>query len=520
MPAYAIVAFIGLPLLGGLIAWAGDVIGYRLGKSRRSLFGLRPRTTARLVGVIVGAVLPLTGLIVAMLVSPMAKTAMLKLDYLTREITNLEQTNENLIQFSSRLRENAAAAEKKAEGLQERIDGLQTERSELQNTVQSLEGTRRRLSANIGTLEHRYAETQKELATTREDLNAAREDVEEARSQLEKARSDVCTLRERNQALGEKAQDLTRNIEELKARQANLQEANRDLEDVIDQRNAQLEDIRQELEQSREELDSRMAELEVRKAQLALRTKDLERLDRKYERLRRIHAGISESPVVYEAGDVLLRGIVDTSQSVGQLETTLADMLYLASAAAQRKGAERGENGRAVVLVAPWPEEAPDAQPSEEQIVAYLAREMKDLSAIEEFVVSVTAFRRLFVAEHSQLHVAMRAIPNVRVFAGDEVVADTIIAANAEPKDIFNSLLRLLRVQVRQRAQEEGLLPNPETGQYGQIDSNELFDIIDRIEKLDYDVLVQVVATDDIYTADELTIKFVVHRESSRRSGE
>ncbi|MCD6350736.1 MAG: DUF3084 domain-containing protein, partial [Armatimonadetes bacterium] len=59
MTAFFAATLIVLPVLGALIAWLGDVIGYRLGRSRRSLFGLRPRTTARVVGVVVGAALPL-----------------------------------------------------------------------------------------------------------------------------------------------------------------------------------------------------------------------------------------------------------------------------------------------------------------------------------------------------------------------------------------------------------------------------------------------------------------------------
>ncbi|MFO7946368.1 MAG: DUF3084 domain-containing protein, partial [Armatimonadota bacterium] len=140
MPAYAIVVFVGLSVLGGLIAWAGDVIGYRLGKSRSSIFGLRPRATARLVGVILGAFLPLTGLVVAMLVSPMAKTALLKLDYLTRETLNLQQTNKNLLEITDRLRKRSASlrdeakkAEEKTVALAKRITGLETERTELRD---------------------------------------------------------------------------------------------------------------------------------------------------------------------------------------------------------------------------------------------------------------------------------------------------------------------------------------------------------------------------------------------------
>ena len=63
MSTYTILALVILRILGGIIAWVGDVLGYRLGKSRRSLFGLRPRSTARLVAVSVGVALPLLTLL-------------------------------------------------------------------------------------------------------------------------------------------------------------------------------------------------------------------------------------------------------------------------------------------------------------------------------------------------------------------------------------------------------------------------------------------------------------------------
>ncbi|MFO7948039.1 MAG: hypothetical protein R6V19_14640, partial [Armatimonadota bacterium] len=441
-----------------------------------------------------------------------------KLDYLTRETLNLQQTNKNLLEITDRLRKRSASlrdeakkAEEKTVALAKRITGLETERTELRDTVTTLRRARDSLQRDTDALRSKYE-------ATAEELQRARAEVQEATTNLKEAHDNVEKLRSRNLALQEKEKGLIASIDSLREQQKSLESKNERLAGIIEQRNSELAQIRQALEQSRTELEARQDELEVRKAQLAIRTNQLERLDKEYERLRRIHAGISESPVVYEAGDVLLRGIIDTSQSPDSLQNNLLEMLYLASAAAHRKGAVRGENGRAVLLVAPWPDDVTDSQPSEEQIVKYMADEMKKLGAVDTYVVSITAFRRLFVAERDQLHVGMQAVPNLRVFAENEVIAESVIAASAEAKDIFNTLLRLLRVDVRQRAEEAGLLPNPETQQYGQIDSNELFEVIDEIENLDYDVAAQVVATQDIYTADELTIEFVVHRAGSERS--
>ena len=54
---YTVKLFVILAIVGGAIAWLGDVVGARLGKKRSSLFCLRPRQTARLVAVAIGAAL-------------------------------------------------------------------------------------------------------------------------------------------------------------------------------------------------------------------------------------------------------------------------------------------------------------------------------------------------------------------------------------------------------------------------------------------------------------------------------
>ncbi len=56
------VGFLLVPVLllaSGVIAWAGNMIGRRVGKGRLSLFGLRPRTTAQIFTVVTGMLINL-----------------------------------------------------------------------------------------------------------------------------------------------------------------------------------------------------------------------------------------------------------------------------------------------------------------------------------------------------------------------------------------------------------------------------------------------------------------------------
>ncbi len=79
MATYTIALFVGLAVLGALIAYLGDLVGAALGKRRITLFGMRPRGSARLIAAIVGAILPLLGLGVATLGSQYARIAVFQL---------------------------------------------------------------------------------------------------------------------------------------------------------------------------------------------------------------------------------------------------------------------------------------------------------------------------------------------------------------------------------------------------------------------------------------------------------
>ncbi len=527
MPSYTIVVLVGLVVLGALIAWAGDVIGYRLGKKRASLWGLRPRATARVVGAIAGAVLPLIGLLVAMALSPMARTALLQLDQLTQQQETLKQTIEMQRELAQKARKQAAVFRAQVEEAQERsrllaelVDKLETDSSRLKQEVAGLIRTRANLQTKVRRLEKQYRQAQSDLAaaeaeleTAQQKLAATEKELAATEQRLAEEESKVASLEATNRELRATETQLKADIDGLKQQIPALQKQVAQLRDEMAGTKRQLAETKQEIEQVSRERD-------VRKAQLELRRQELEALERQYELYRKRQAGIAESPVIYETGDVLLRAIVSSDQTEEQLANTLFEMLPFASLAAERKGAVRGANGRAALLVVPWPPEITDREPTERDIVEYWAREMKKLSAIDRFVVSVVAFRRLTLAERDQLHVAMWPRPNVRVFVQDEVIAETVIEADSEAVDIFTGIWYLLRYKVRQRAQQEGLLANPETGQYGAIDAAELFQLIEQIEQYDYDVKVQVTPSQDIYTADELKIKFVIHRESSGKSNE
>lgn len=94
-------------IIGGMIAYIGNYVGKYIGKRRLTLFGLRPRYTATAITVISGILIAISTLAVLLIVSQDARTALLGLDQLKKEISlksaELKTANETLTRMNLEL---------------------------------------------------------------------------------------------------------------------------------------------------------------------------------------------------------------------------------------------------------------------------------------------------------------------------------------------------------------------------------------------------------------------------------
>lgn len=459
MSTFGLFAFLVLPILGGLIAWAGDVIGYRLGKSRRSLFGLRPRSTARVVGLAVGVALPLFGLLTALAGSSDARDALLHIDSLRREQDQLQRDNAALQAHNSSLQTQIASTQKQADESRRHAVALRTD---LRNTGRQLQATEGRLNSASS----RLALAQRDVA----DLRTARGSLLRLRANLQ---DQVTTLKARSQRL-----------------QGN-----------VEQVNATLADMRGTLTGIDNELALVNAELRARRA-------DLERQN-----------AAANSPTVFESGHELIRAIIDLGNSVEDTEDKLSKLLMAASVAAESKGAEVGPNTLAVRLDGPRPPGLkPTDKPSEREILASFAAE-RQKAGPRKWVIMVRVLRRMYDVENAQASVELYSLPYVLAFHKDEVIYSTMINGAHPRAAVFNELWNLVTKLVRREAQQHGLLRDPETNQYGSLPAGELLEAFDTIASHHQPVLVQVRAARDTYIADPLAIRIDITPEQQALRG-
>ena len=78
-----------LALVSALVAWAGDIIGMKLGKKRVTFLKLCPKYTSRIISVVTGIGIALfTLLVISVAVEPV-RTALFSMNYVQNQITNL-----------------------------------------------------------------------------------------------------------------------------------------------------------------------------------------------------------------------------------------------------------------------------------------------------------------------------------------------------------------------------------------------------------------------------------------------
>jgi len=163
---YSIILIVTLILVSGVIAYIGDLTGFRIGKKKISIFGLRPHRTAVFITIITGIVISIITISILSILSYDVRTALFGLDELrerqyelTREIQQrnkqLSETQEELIaktedlekleeefqQLNSQIELQTDQLESLLEireRLTEERDSLQEEISELQETVKGL----------------------------------------------------------------------------------------------------------------------------------------------------------------------------------------------------------------------------------------------------------------------------------------------------------------------------------------------------------------------------------------------
>ncbi|MEL6813522.1 MAG: DUF3084 domain-containing protein [Cyanobacteria bacterium J06598_3] len=237
--------------LGGVIATVGDRIGMKVGKSRLSLFNLRPRQTATLVSVATGMVASFSTLMLLIALDGQLRKGLFDLDDIQADLasaqTDLESTQREKTLVESDLADAINRQDEAQNRLQETNESLETAVAREEETLANLQETR----AQLESVSEQAGGLRDEIGSLRAERQALVDEQAKVRSQIAQRDDEIA---QRNQQLSERDQALA--LRNLELRDRDVQIAQRDSE--ITEREEQLD----ALEQQKAFIDQEIARLE------------------------------------------------------------------------------------------------------------------------------------------------------------------------------------------------------------------------------------------------------------------
>ncbi len=244
--------------LGGVIATVGDRIGMKVGKSRLSLFNLRPRQTATLVSVATGMVASFSTLLLLIALDDRLRQGLFQLDDIQAELadaqSDLEATQAERDDVESTLQESTQLQEEAQSRLLETNESLQTAIAREEETL------------------NRLLDTQAQLDSVSEQASSLRDEIGGLRSERQALIAEQAKVRAR---IAQRDQEIAQRNQQLSQRDQELQ-----------RRNAELSDRDAQIAQRDQEIAERETRLEDLQTQQAFLSEEIARLEDEFQGLR------------------------------------------------------------------------------------------------------------------------------------------------------------------------------------------------------------------------------------------
>ncbi len=455
----------GIIALSAVIAFIGDWVGRRFGKLRLSLFGLRPRHTAVVVSVLTGMFIAAFTLGTALALSEYARVGMLRARELLAQQRRLSRLNEALRRESKRLRKN------------------------LRRTKEQM----RHLRVAVSLARERLSEARRNLFALRRRAEAAERRLKVARERLRKVEGQLSKVEAQRDALEAELSQRLRELSELEEKRRLTEEEYRQALSRIEalhQRISALNRERKRLEEERKKLTDEVGRL----------AEEATRLRREVEQLQRVIAQVRTGTVTFHMGEALAFAVLEGGTPVEEALDQLRRLLESANNLAIKRGAAIDEEGWGVRLVSPRGE----VYDVDERLRTLAEKVAKSHGGV---VVRLLALRNC--VEGEQVVADFFTLPNRLIFKEGETVAEGVVDGRKPPEEIFEDLIRLLRIDAARTASERGLLRQP-TGEFGRASYREVFKAVNKLRKLRRRARVKVVAISDTYTAGPLVVRFEV----------
>lgn len=332
------------------------------------------------------------------------------------------------------------------------------------------------------------------MAVVNENVRVALFGLNKLYAEMEQLNQEIA---DKNKALDEGKALLAKRTQEVADMERRTGEISSELQQVEAQRSyaeSQLYVVRRAYEEAQKDVKAsaeEIKELENTKQEL---TGTISRLDEEKEWLIKNIENIREGTVIFRAGQVLTSAVVDENMTEETAAQVLGSVLRDINTALRERLNIQNEN--AVVI---------NVQRREfEDTVRQIT-----MSPVKKLV-RVRAAGNIILGESTIVDFDIH--DNLLVYRQGETVYSADMAEYGAYKNHDLKVLHFLR-DINTAAKEKGVLPDPITGNIGQLDSREMLDVIQQVKELDGRCRLVATAKHDVYTAGPVVIDVAVVRE-------
>jgi uncharacterized protein (DUF3084 family) len=458
---------ISLGFVCGFIAYVGDYLGKRLGKKRVSLFGLRPRQTAVLISVTTGVCIFLVAFTGILAASQNARHALLRFAETVRRNRELTAANDGLKRANQQLEKSRHELEEKTSRLQTQVKSIEEEllakRKELNETTQTLKQTEQMLK----TVEKEYNEIRRKYTAVQSNLKEIQAKLQDARTKLVAMNKELARTRTSAENIGKDYVNLGKKFVELEKQVV-------DLEKQRDMLIAEIKKLTEEVQQLSE-----------------WRTYGMK---------------VVRGRVTIGVNDVIASRTIPEGLTPEAVRKELEQLLKETSRVAEEHGAKASEEQPRPLILATREIIAGDVRGfiHEDQILDNTADDI--VKRKKSFVVDVIAWRNYVEGEPVQAQLAL--YPNQMVYSKGDNILSKEVRGSQSKAGLFHDINELLE-EAQLVAAQQGVMPRKKYA-YEEGTNEKIFDLLERLASQRGRAQVRVIAAKNLWTADQLSVRFEV----------
>ncbi len=325
------------------------------------------------------------------------------------------------------------------------------------------------------------------MAVLNENVRVALFGLSRLHAEMDRLNEDIVA---KNEALAQGEKLLHEKNTEIEQMTGRLTTISDELSQVETQRNnmqAQLSVVEEAYEKAKADIATSADEIKALEETKTELSGNIEKLNEEREILINSISAIREGTVIFRAGQIINTAVVDAHMDKETASGVLANILNDINGALCERLNVQDKN---TVLVRVRPEDFEKAA--------------ADITGAEDKkLIRIMAAGNIILGESAL--VTFDIHDDVILYKEGNLILEKNLGEYRDFQNLDLKLLRFLK-EVNQVSQEKGVLPDPITGDVGELDSREMLDTLQRIHDLDGKCILRAIAKKDVTTAGPVVI--------------